>query len=84
MMEHVEGAPRERDAALHHVIKTDPDPRVRRRAQALLWVAEGQSQARARACWRRRRIGSTSGSSALTLSVARDWWTDLVRAARMR
>ena len=47
MMEHVEGAPRERDAALRHVIKTDPDPRVRRRAPALLWVAEGHSQASA-------------------------------------
>ena len=47
MMEHMEGAPRERDAALHHVIKTDPDPRFRRRAQALLWVAEGHSQASA-------------------------------------
>ena len=43
----MEGAPRERDAALHHVIKTDPDPRVRRRAQALLWVAAGHSQASA-------------------------------------
>jgi transposase len=47
MMEYVEGAPRERDAALRHVIRADPDPRVRRRAQALLWVAEGHSQASA-------------------------------------
>ena len=47
MTEHLEAAPRERDAELHHVIKTDPDPRVRRRAQALLWVAEGHSQASA-------------------------------------
>lgn len=47
MTEHVEVAPRERDAELHDLIKTDPDPRVRRRAQALLWVAEGHSQASA-------------------------------------
>ena len=47
MTEHVEAAPRERDAKLHHLIKTDPDPRVRRRAQALLWVTEGHSQASA-------------------------------------
>ncbi len=47
MTEHVEAAPRERDAESHHLIKTDPDPRVRRRAQALLWVTEGHSQASA-------------------------------------
>ncbi len=37
----------ERRAALHHLTKTDPDPRVRRRAQALLLVADGHSQASA-------------------------------------
>jgi transposase len=47
MTEHLEEALRAREAELHHLIKTDPDPRVRRRAQALLWVAEGHSQASA-------------------------------------
>ena len=47
MMEDGEGVPREREVVLHHVIKTDPDPRVRRRAQALLWVAQSHSQASA-------------------------------------
>jgi transposase len=37
----------EREAALHRLTKTDPDPRVRRRAQALLLVEDGQSQASA-------------------------------------
>lgn len=37
----------ERQAALHHLAKTDPDPRVRRRAQALLLVDAGYSQASA-------------------------------------
>ena len=44
--EHVEGRS-ERRAALHHLTKTDPDPRVRRRAQALLLVEDGHSQASA-------------------------------------
>jgi transposase len=47
MTEHVEAAPRERDAELQHLLKTDPDPRVRRRAHALLWVTAGHSQASA-------------------------------------
>ncbi len=34
-----------RRVALHHLTKTDPDPRVRRRAQALLLVEAGHSQA---------------------------------------
>lgn len=37
----------ERRAALHHLTKTDPDPRVRRRAQARLLVEDGHSQASA-------------------------------------
>ena len=37
----------DRRAALWHRTKTDPDPRVRRRAQALLLVADGHSQASA-------------------------------------
>jgi transposase len=37
----------ERRADLWHLTKTDPDPRVRRRAQALLLVEEGHSQASA-------------------------------------
>ena len=45
MAERVEDAQRERGPDLYHLTKTDPDPRVRRRAQALLLVAEGQSQA---------------------------------------
>ena len=47
MREDGEEVPQEREVALHHVIKTDADPRVRRRAQALLWVAQGHSQASA-------------------------------------
>ncbi len=43
MPEHVEQ--QEADAHLRHLTKTDPDPRVRRRAQAVLLVAEGQSLA---------------------------------------
>lgn len=39
--------PQDERAALRHLTKTDPDPRVRRRAQALLLVAEGHSQASA-------------------------------------
>lgn len=35
----------ERREQLQHVIKTDPDPRVRRRAHAVLLVEEGQTQA---------------------------------------
>ncbi len=38
-----EGARRE---PLQHMLKTDPDPRVRRRAHALLLVGEGQTPAR--------------------------------------
>jgi transposase len=40
----VEEAQQQRWADLHHLTKTDPDPRVRRRAQALLLVAAGHSQ----------------------------------------
>ncbi len=35
----------ERHTQLQHIIKTDPDPRVRRRAHALLLVEEGHTQA---------------------------------------
>jgi len=35
----------ERREQLQHMMKTDPDPRVRRRAHALLLVGEGQTQA---------------------------------------
>jgi hypothetical protein len=45
MMEQREAVPWERDVELQHLTKTDPDPRVRRRAQVLLLVAEGHSQA---------------------------------------
>jgi len=44
MAEHTEDRS-ERSAALHQLTKTDPDPRVRRRAQALLLVEAGHSQA---------------------------------------
>jgi transposase len=37
------GELREQAATLQRLIKTDPDPRVRQRAQAVLLVAEGQS-----------------------------------------
>jgi transposase len=47
MAEAVEEARQERSAALRHLTKTDPDPRVRRRAQAVLLVEEGHSQASA-------------------------------------
>ncbi|HEX9038887.1 MAG TPA: helix-turn-helix domain-containing protein [Ktedonobacterales bacterium] len=43
----MEEEPRGRRAELYHLTKTDPDPRVRRRAQALLRVEEGHSQASA-------------------------------------
>ncbi len=46
-MDSVDEAQQDRRATLRHLTKTDPDPRVRRRAQALLLVAEGQSQASA-------------------------------------
>jgi hypothetical protein len=36
---------RERCEQVPHVMKTDPDPRVRQRAHARLLVAEGQTQA---------------------------------------
>jgi hypothetical protein len=36
---------RVRGAQLQHVMTTDPDPRVRRRAYALLLVEEGHTQA---------------------------------------
>lgn len=36
---------RERREQLQHAMKTDPDPRVRRRAHALLLLAEGHTQA---------------------------------------
>jgi transposase len=45
-IEYAEGRS-ERRAALHHLTKTDADPRVRRRAQALLLVDAGYSQASA-------------------------------------
>ena len=45
MAEAMEEELQEQRAALRHLTKTDPDPRVRRRAQALLLVEEGQSQA---------------------------------------
>lgn len=47
MAETVEDDLQERCAALRHLTKTDPDPRVRRRAQAVLLVEEGHSQASA-------------------------------------
>ena len=43
MPEHVEQ--QEAGTHLHHLTKTDPDPRVRRRAQAVLLAAEGQTLA---------------------------------------
>lgn len=33
------------EAEFHHLVKTDPDPRVRRRAQALLLLAQGHTVA---------------------------------------
>lgn len=47
MVEPLDDAQQQRRADLHHLTKTDPDPRVRRRAQALLLVEEGHSQASA-------------------------------------
>jgi transposase len=47
MAEAAAAARQERSAALRHLTKTDPDPRVRRRAQAVLLVEEGHSQASA-------------------------------------
>lgn len=47
MADAVEEELQERSAALRHLTKTDPDPRVRRRAQAVLLVEEGHSQASA-------------------------------------
>lgn len=44
MREHEEDE-QERGEQLQHVMKTDPDPRVRRRAHALLLVEEGHTQA---------------------------------------
>ena len=35
----------ERREQVQHLMKTDPDPRVRRRAHALLLVGEGQTPA---------------------------------------
>ena len=35
----------ERREQVQHMMKTDPDPRVRRRAHALLLVEEGHTQA---------------------------------------
>jgi hypothetical protein len=43
MPEHLEQ--QDAGARLRHLTKTDPDPRVRRRAQALLLVEEGQTLA---------------------------------------
>jgi transposase len=46
MTEPVEEAQRlDRRTAVYHLTKTDPDPRVRRRAQAVLLVEDGHSQA---------------------------------------
>lgn len=45
MLEQQDEEARERREQLQHVMKTDPDPRVRRRAHALLLVAEGHTQA---------------------------------------
>lgn len=47
MAEPAEEEQQERGADLRHLTKTDPDPRVRRRAQALLLVEEDHSQASA-------------------------------------
>src|SRR5258707_8770388 len=44
MLEHWEEE-REQREQLQHIMKTDPDPRVRRRAHALLLVGEGHTQA---------------------------------------
>ena len=46
-VERAEEEPQDRRTVLRHLTKTDPDPRVRRRAQALLLVEEGHSQASA-------------------------------------
>ena len=45
MREHQDEDERGRGEQLQHLMKTDPDPRVRRRAQALLLVGEGHTQA---------------------------------------
>ncbi len=67
---------RERSAALRHLTKTDPDPRVRRRAQALLLVEEGHSQARA------ARLLHTSAYLRLSgPCLAGPLWTALPRKA---
>ncbi|HLZ24743.1 MAG TPA: helix-turn-helix domain-containing protein [Ktedonobacterales bacterium] len=47
MAEPVDDEQQKRGVGLYHLTKTDPDPRVRRRAQALLQVEEGHSQASA-------------------------------------
>ena len=39
----VSGEPQERTGELRQLTRTDPDPRVRRRAQAVLLAAEGQT-----------------------------------------
>ena len=45
MLEPQEEEERERREQLQHIMKTDSDPRVRRRAHALLLVEEGHTQA---------------------------------------
>lgn len=46
-VERTEEEPPDRRPELRHLTKTDPDPRVRHRAQALLLVEDGHSQASA-------------------------------------
>lgn len=60
-------------AQLRHLTKTDPDPRVRRRAHALVVVADGSSLAGAAGCSIPPPIAFVSGRPALPPKAARDW-----------
>ena len=66
---------------LRRLVKTDPDPRVRRRAQALLMLAEGASVLEV-ARWFRTAAHRVRTWRGWFLAGGRDRWADDPRCGR--
>ena len=72
---------KERAEELRRLAKTDPDPRVRRRAQALLMLAEGASVLEV-ARWFRTAAHRVRTWRGWFLAGGRDRWADDPRCGR--
>ena len=60
-------------AELHRLTRTDPDPRVRHRADALLLMAHGHGVDETAQAMAAARSGFASGASASWPKAERDW-----------